>query len=58
LAKEYKKIAKKMNFYYVNVLDRLEADFDNRSSDGIHLDSIGQKVIAQHIKICLDKVIN
>ncbi len=47
-----------MNFYYVNVLDRLEADFDNRSSDGIHLDSIGQKVIAQHIKICLDKVIN
>lgn len=55
LVEEYRGIARKTGCEYVNIHDKLKAEFMDHSTDGVHLDAEGQKIIAKTIKEHLDK---
>ena len=50
LVKEYQNIAKKMDCDFLDIHAILKEDFQNRSKDGVHLDSLGQQMIAKAIE--------
>ncbi|MCG8374324.1 MAG: GDSL-type esterase/lipase family protein [Balneolales bacterium] len=54
LAKEFDALSKQRLFKYVNIYEALETDFMKYSHDGVHLDSTGQKIIAEKINVVLN----